>query len=69
MAENESYRVDEINLFEKFQSIGVGDPRRRWLMDRGATCHIITFLFCSTLLRCNLFAKRSRAEHPTVSIS
>ena len=27
--------------FEKFQSIGVGDPRRRWLVDSGATCHII----------------------------
>ena len=41
VAENESHRVDEINLFEKFQSIGVGDPRRRWLVDSGATCHII----------------------------
>ena len=28
-------------MFEKFQSIGVGDPRRRWLVDSGATCHII----------------------------
>ena len=27
--ESGSHRVDEINLFEKFQSIGVGDPRRR----------------------------------------
>ena len=41
VAENESHRVDEINLFEKFQSIGVGDPRRRWLVDSGATCSII----------------------------
>ena len=41
VAENESHRVDEINLFQKFQSIGVGDPRRRWLVDSGATCHII----------------------------
>ena len=41
VAEMESHRVDEINLFEKFQSIGVGDPRRRWLVDSGATCHII----------------------------
>ena len=41
VAEIESHRVDEINLFEKFQSIGVGDPRRRWLVDSGATCHII----------------------------
>ena len=38
----ESHRVDEINLSEKFQSIGVGDPRRRWLVDSGATCHIIS---------------------------
>ena len=29
VAEMESHRVDEINLFEKFQSIGVGDPRRQ----------------------------------------
>ena len=41
VAENESHRVDEINLLEKFQSIGIGDPRRRWLVDSGATCHII----------------------------
>ena len=41
VAENESHRVNEINLFEKFQSIGAGDPRRRWLVDSGATCHII----------------------------
>ena len=27
---SESHRVDEINLSEKFQSIGVGDPKRRW---------------------------------------
>ena len=27
----EAHRVDEINLSEKFQSIGVGDPKRRWL--------------------------------------
>ena len=39
--QNESHRVDDIDLFEKFQSIGVGDPRRRWLVDSGATCHII----------------------------
>ena len=38
----ESHRVDEINLSEKFQSIGVGDPKRRWLVDSGATCHIIS---------------------------
>ena len=34
----EAHRVDEINLSEKFQSIGVGDPKRRWLVDSGATC-------------------------------
>ena len=39
---SESHRVDEINLVEKFQSIGVGDPKRRWLVDSGATCHIIS---------------------------
>ena len=39
---SESHRVDEINLSEKFQSIGVGDPKRRWLVDSGATCHIIS---------------------------
>ena len=39
---SESHRVDEINLIEKFQSIGVGDPKRRWLVDSGATCHIIS---------------------------
>ena len=38
----EAHRVDEINLSEKFQSIGVGDPKRRWLVDSGATCHIIS---------------------------
>ena len=42
VSESESRRVDEINLSEKFQSIGVGDPRRRWLVDSGATCHIIS---------------------------
>ena len=26
---SEQHRVDEINLSEKFQSIGVGDPKRR----------------------------------------
>ena len=39
---SESHSVDEINLSEKFQSIGVGDPKRRWLVDSGATCHIIS---------------------------
>ena len=39
---SESHRVDEINLSEKFQSIGAGDPKRRWLVDSGATCHIIS---------------------------
>ena len=39
---SEQHRVDEINLAEKFQSIGVGDPKRRWLVDSGATCHIIS---------------------------
>ena len=39
---SESHRVDEINFVEKFQSIGVGDPKRRWLVDSGATCHIIS---------------------------
>ena len=39
---SESHRVDEINLVEKFQSMGVGDPKRRWLVDSGATCHIIS---------------------------
>ena len=38
----EAHRVDEINLSEKFQSIGVGAPKRRWLVDSGATCHIIS---------------------------
>ena len=38
---SEQHRVDEINLAEKFQSIGVGDPKR-WLVDSGATCHIIS---------------------------
>ena len=38
----EAHRVDEINLSEKFQSIGVGDTRRRWLVDSGATCRIIS---------------------------
>ena len=33
LAESESHRADEINKFEKFQSIDVGDPRRRWLVD------------------------------------
>ena len=39
---SEQHRVDEINLSEKFQSMGVGDPKRRWLVDSGATCHIIS---------------------------
>ena len=39
---SEQHRVDEINLAEFFQSIGVGDPKRRWLVDSGATCHIIS---------------------------
>ena len=39
---SEQHHVDEINLSEKFQSIGVGDPKRRWLVDSGATCHIIS---------------------------
>ena len=39
---SESHRVDEINLVEKCQSIGVGDPKGRWLVDSGATCHIIS---------------------------
>ena len=39
---SEQHCVDEINLSEKFQSIGVGDPKRRWLVDSGATCHIIS---------------------------
>ena len=39
---SEQLIVDEINLAEKFQSIGVGDPKRRWLVDSGATCHIIS---------------------------
>ena len=38
---SESHRVDEINLVEKFQSIGDGDPKRRWLVDSGATYQII----------------------------
>ena len=41
-AVSESHRVDEINLVEKFHSIGVGDPKRSWLVDSGATCHIIS---------------------------
>ena len=32
---SEQHRVDEINLADKFQSIGVGDPKRRWLVDSG----------------------------------
>ena len=39
---SESHRVDEINLVEKFHSIGVEDPKRRWLVDSGATCHMIS---------------------------
>ena len=39
---SEQHRADEINLSEKFQSIRVGDPKRRWLVDSGATCHIIS---------------------------
>ena len=39
---SEQHRVDAINLAEKFQSIGAGDPKRRWLVDSGATCHIIS---------------------------
>ena len=39
---SEQHCVDEINLSEKFQSIGVGDPKRSWLVDSGATCHIIS---------------------------
>ena len=42
VAASSSSRVDEINLVAKFQSIGVGDPKRRWLVDSGATCHIIS---------------------------
>ena len=38
----EAHRVDEINVPEKFQSTGVGVPKRRWLVDSGATCHIIS---------------------------
>ena len=38
----ESHRVDDINLVEKFQSIGVRNPKRRWLVDSGATCHIVS---------------------------
>ena len=30
VTETEAHRVDKINLLEKFQSIGVGDPKRRW---------------------------------------
>ena len=44
---SESHRVDEINLVEKFQSIGVGDPKRRWLVDNAATSHIISERFLS----------------------
>ena len=55
VAENESHRVDEINLFEKFQSIGVGDPRRRWLVDSGATCHFIAERWLSNCLTTRLF--------------
>ena len=39
---SEQHHVHKINLLEKFQSIGVGDPKRRWLVDSGATCHIIS---------------------------
>ena len=42
VAESESHRVDEINLSEKFQSIGVEDSRCRWLVDSGANCHVIS---------------------------
>ena len=41
-AVGELHRVDEINLAEKFLSIGGEDPKRRWLVDSGATCHIIS---------------------------
>ena len=39
---SKQHRVDETNLLEKFQSIGVGDPKRRWLVDSEATCYIIS---------------------------
>ena len=39
---SKSHRLDEINLVEKFQSIGVEDSKRRWLLDSGATCYIIS---------------------------
>ena len=35
----EQHCVDEINLLEKFQSIGIGDPKRRWLVDRSHLLH------------------------------
>jgi len=38
----EQHRVDELNLVDKFQAIGSGDPSKRWLVDSGATCHIIS---------------------------
>ena len=41
---SESHRVDEINLVEKLQSIGVGDPKRRWLVDSGGG-YLTTRLF------------------------
>ena len=37
VTESEAHRVDEITFL-----IGVGDPKRRWLVDSGATCHIIS---------------------------
>ena len=39
---SELHRVDQINLVEKFHSIGIGDPKRRWLVESEATCHIIS---------------------------
>ena len=52
----EQHRVDEINLSEKFQSIGVGDPKRRWpcgqwshLSSQSGGCHT-TRLFTSMKL-------------------
>ena len=50
---SEQHRVDEINLSEKFQSIGAGDPKRRWLVDSGATCHIISERCVVTLQGCS----------------
>ena len=46
--DSEQHRVDEINLAANFQTIGEGDPLKRWLVDSEATVQLATSLglFC-----------------------